>query len=336
MEFATRVLVAIALAALMVLAWWLRQVWLILFGALIVAVVVSGAADQVNRFMPMGHRMAVVLTVILLTVFLAAGVWFVGGKVSVQLETLRESFGEAIDSLRAWLSSVPLGSRLLTLWDRTVGRELPWDRVASAAGSTLAGLLHTILILVAGIYLAAERSLYHAGLVRLFPPPRRELADQALRAGAAALAGWLKGQGIAMVFVGLMTGIGLWLVGAPLAVTLGLLAGVLEFVPYFGPIVAGVVAVVFAFTVSPQTALYVAVVMLVVQQLESYVVTPLAQRWTVRLPPVLALIAVLVFGTLLGLGGVLLATPMMVVLMVLVRKLYVEHYLESRPITQSP
>ncbi|MBL0419707.1 AI-2E family transporter [Ramlibacter sp. AW1] len=336
MPFVSRVLVALALGALLVLAWWLRQVGLLVFGAVIVAVIVSGAADWINRLAAMRHQLAVLVTVIVAMVLLSSLVWFIGVEVSDQVETLRDNFDDAIAKLRAWLGSQPLGSRVLSLWDRATGDGLPWPRLASAAGLTITVVLHLLLVLTAGIYLAAERRLYHDGLLRLFPVDRRDLADAALRCAGQALAGWLRGQGIAMVFVGLFTWIGLALVGAPLPVVLALLAGLLEFVPFFGPLVAGVLAVVFAFTVGPETALYVAVVMLAVQQLEAYVVTPLAQRWTVRLPPVLGLVAVLVFGTLLGLGGVLLATPMMVVLMVLVRQLYVEHYLESRPVDAGP
>jgi predicted PurR-regulated permease PerM len=110
---------------------------------------------------------------------------------------------------------------------------------------------------------------------------------------------------------------------------LGLVAGLLEFVPFFGPVVAGLVAVLVAFPMGPQMALYVALVMLAVQQLENHLLLPLVQRWAVELPPVLALGAVLVFGTLFGIPGVVFGTPLMVLAMVLVRMLYVEQTLEA-------
>lgn len=132
-----------------------------------------------------------------------------------------------------------------------------------------------------------------------------------------------------MIFVGLATGIGFALLGVPLALSLGLIAALLDFVPFFGPIVAGVLAVLFAFTEGPQTALYVAILMLAVQQVEGNLLMPLVQRWAVQLPAMLGLIAVVIFAGWFGIPGIVFATPLMVVLMVLVRKLYVEEYLEK-------
>lgn len=132
-----------------------------------------------------------------------------------------------------------------------------------------------------------------------------------------------------MLAVGTMTTVGLWLLGMPLATLLGLIAGILAFVPFFGPIISGILAVLLAFTEGPQDALYVAILFLVIQQVEGNILMPLLQRWAVKLPPILGLLSVVVFGILFGVAGVLLATPLMVVSMVLVRKLYVEDVLES-------
>lgn len=132
-----------------------------------------------------------------------------------------------------------------------------------------------------------------------------------------------------MAFVGVATGVGLALLGVPLALTLGLVSGVLDFVPFFGPIAAGVLAVLFAFTEGPQTALYVAILMLAIQQVEGNLLMPLVQRWAVQLPPVLGLIAVVIFASWLGVPGIVFATPLMVVVMVLVKRLYVEEFLEK-------
>lgn len=132
-----------------------------------------------------------------------------------------------------------------------------------------------------------------------------------------------------MLFVGTSTAIGLALLGIPLALTLGLLAGALAFIPFFGPIASGVLAVLLAFMQGPDQALYVAVLCVLIQQVEGNVLMPLVQRWAVELPPVLGITAAVIFGLLFGLPGVVLASPLMVVAMVLVRKLYVEGVLEA-------
>lgn len=111
----------------------------------------------------------------------------------------------------------------------------------------------------------------------------------------------------------------------PLALSLGLIAGLFAFVPFFGPIASGILAVVLAFTQGPQQALYVGVLCFGIQQIESFVLMPLIQRRTVALPPALGLVSVVIFGLLFGVMGILFATPLMVVLMILVQKLYVEN-----------
>jgi predicted PurR-regulated permease PerM len=110
---------------------------------------------------------------------------------------------------------------------------------------------------------------------------------------------------------------------------LGVIAGVFAFIPFFGPIASGVLAVALAFIEGPQTALYVGVLCLVIQQIEGNILMPFVQRWAVSLPPVLGLVAVVVFGLLFGVMGVILATPLMVVVMILVQRLYVQEVLES-------
>ncbi|TFY98641.1 AI-2E family transporter [Ramlibacter rhizophilus] len=328
MSFVARVLVVIALVATALLVWHLRHVALLVFGSVIVAVIVSGLAGLIAR-LGMTHRMGVLVAVILIAILVAAMAWMVGDALAAQFDSLRANLGSAVEALRQWLREQPFGRSILDLWDESVGQDLAMGRIASAASVTLNATLDLVLIVLGGVYLAAERELYRGGVVRLAPQKYRPLLADTLDRCAGALVGWLKGQGVSMVVVGVATAAGLALVGAPLPMALGLLSGLLEFVPYFGPLAAGLLAVLFAFTEGPQMALYVALVMLAVQQLESNLLMPLVQKWAVRLPPVLALFAVLVFGSMLGVMGAVLATPLMVVLMVMVRHLYVEHTLEG-------
>jgi predicted PurR-regulated permease PerM len=130
--------------------------------------------------------------------------------------------------------------------------------------------------------------------------------------------------------VGAAVALGLTLLGMPMPLALGLIAGLLEFVPFFGPIISGTLAVLVAFGQGPAQALYVALLFLVIQQIEGNVLVPLVQRWAVKLAPALTVAGVLVFGTLFGIAGVVFATPLLVVCTVLVRELYVERVLEGR------
>lgn len=324
MSYTARVLVAIGLAAALVLLWQMRQVLLVLFGGFVFAVIIAAAGDLVARVTRLPHRWAVVLGCVLILALLSGAGWLVGGAVAAQLDDLRDRVPAALRSVEAWLTMYPVGAQVVELWQDLMSDGLPLNRLVSAAGLTLSALGTTILMVMTGVFLAAEPGLYRRGTLRLLPPQRREQVGAALDCCAHSLRLWLRGQAISMLFVGICTGVGLALLDVPLALTLGLLAFLLDFVPYFGPVLAGLLSVLVAFTVSPQVALYVALLALVIQQLEGNLLLPLVQRWSVSLPPVLGLVAVVAFGSLFGLMGVLFATPLMVTLMVLVRELHVK------------
>jgi len=137
------------------------------------------------------------------------------------------------------------------------------------------------------------------------------------------------GRAILMVVNGVFTALGLWLLGIPLALTLGTIAGLLNFVPNIGPIIAGVPAVLIAWTLGPVPALYVLLLYIFLQSLDGYVLTPLIQQRTVALAPALTITAQLLFGALAGTMGLLLATPLTAGTLVLIRKLYLEDVLDE-------
>jgi predicted PurR-regulated permease PerM len=189
---------------------------------------------------------------------------------------------------------------------------------------TLSAVAHALALVMLGIYFAVDPFWYRRGTLRLVPPAYRGRVGSTLSAAAEALRKWLGGVVVAMLVVGCLTGLGLWALGVQFAFTLAVIAAALEFVPFLGPIVAAIPAVLVGFGESPTTALYVALLYLAIQQIEGYLLTPLVQRWAVSLPPALAVLAVLAFGVLFGLPGVLFAVPLLVVAIVVVRKLYIE------------
>jgi predicted PurR-regulated permease PerM len=328
MSFTERVLLAIGLVALALLTWYLRDVVLLLFGGIVFATILNALARRVRRYTGVSDRLAVAGSVVLVLIAGGLVTWFIGAAMAEQLSTMSQRVPEALQSLRRWLQDQPLGSRMLELWN-TAAESIPWSKVATAAAMTLNALGLFLLMLLLAVFFAAEPQLYRKGFLRLLPPERRSSVDDAFTAAGKALAGWLKGQGVSMLFVGVATGVGLALLGIPLALGLGFIAGLFTFVPFFGPIVSGLLAVLLAFAEGPQKALYVALLMLLIEQVQDNVLMPFVQRWAVALPPVLALISFLVFAALFGPAGMLFATPLMVVLMALVKKLYVEDVLES-------
>jgi predicted PurR-regulated permease PerM len=192
-------------------------------------------------------------------------------------------------------------------------------------------LLNFVMVAFIGLYLAIDPGIYRRGLLSLVPLDRRARAAEILAAVGEALRGWLLGQVFAMLVVGVLATIGLWLLGIPLALALGLLAALLGFIPYLGPLAAAVPAVLLALLAGPQQALQVALLYVGIQLLEGYFLTPLVQQRAVHLPPALTISAMVVMGGLLGGLGLALAVPLTAAAIVLVQKLYVEDVLGDRP-----
>jgi predicted PurR-regulated permease PerM len=313
---------------LLLLSWRLSDVLLLLFGSIIIAVSLRAFAIMLHRYLHLPSKLTVGLAVTIVIILIMLLTWLVGDRLLKQTDDLKIRVPEALVAFTNWLREFPLGVALLQLLDSTDLTDVPWASVANLATKTLSTLGSIALMTIVGIYLAADPNLYRSGFVRLIPVSYRIRIEQAIEASGHALLQWLLGQSLSMLFVGTATGIGLMLVGAQMPLTLGLIAGVFAFIPFFGPIASGLLAVVLAFMQGPTQALYVLVVCVLIQVVEGNLLMPLVQRWAVRMPPVLGITAAVIFGLLFGLPGVILATPLMVLVIVLIRTLYVEAILE--------
>ncbi|MEZ5648939.1 MAG: AI-2E family transporter [Burkholderiaceae bacterium] len=330
-RFMRHTLFVVLLAAVAAALWRLRLVVVLVFGALVLAVGLRVLVMALVRRSGLSARWALPVVLLTLMVALAGGFWLAGDSLVSQLGELREQLPRAIEAARSWLDGHPIGERISSAVAGLEATDGWVQSIGGMASLTLAALGNAALLLVMAVYFAADPDIYLRGAVRLAPVRYRPRLRRALRATGDALASWLMGQSISMAFVGGATALGLWLLGMPLALSLGFIAGLLSFVPYFGPIASGVLAVALAFTESPAMALWVALLFLAIQQVEGNLLMPFVQRWATSLPPVLALVAVLAFGILFGVPGIIFATPLMVALMIIVRRLYVHDLLESTP-----
>lgn len=331
-SYPKRLLLTAVVVVVMVLIWMLADVLVLVFGSIVVAVVLRALARLLQRRAHVPERWSVLVTVLLLALALVGTGWWIGGAVSEQVSGLREQLPHAWEAIQRWLASHALGRQLLDVaraaWSQG---SIPAPRLGGIAGTALGAIGLAGLMVIVAVYLAADPGPYRRGTLRLVPPAYRDRAAEAMDRAGEGLLRWLRGQGVSMLFIGVSTGLGLWLLDVPLALTLGLLSGLLAFVPFYGSIAGGVVSVVMGFVAGPQTALWVALMYLAVQQLEELILLPLVQRWAVSLPPVLGLIAPLIFGVLFGPLGVVFATPLMVVAMILVKTLYVQDVLKDAP-----
>ena len=189
--------------------------------------------------------------------------------------------------------------------------------------STVAVLGSIVLILFVAIFVAVDAKTYHGGLMHLFPHPARARAGEVLSATATMLRRWLFTQFVSMVLVGVLTGVILMFMGIKAAVALGIIAGILEFIPIAGPIIASVPAIAMGFLEGPEKALYVALAFVAIQQVESNLIYPLLMKKGLELPPVLTIFAQGVLAIVFGFIGLLVAVPMLAAAIVPIKMLYV-------------
>ena len=324
--FIRRVLIVLGLAALLFLLWELRSVILMLFGAVVVATVFRSLSDIIRNRLHVPDAVAVAAAVLLILGGIGLLAAFFGSQVAQQVQTLGQALPEAWQSFEKRIGEMGLGEALRNA-SLGGGALTNVGRTLMSVGS---GIADVLVVIFGGIFLAAQPNFYRAGAIKLVPHGKRALLANAMIDSERALRLWLKGQLMAMVIVGLLTGLGLWLLGMPSALVLGLLAGLLEFIPFAGPIIAAIPAVLLALAVSPDLALWVVLLYTGVQQLEGAVLQPLIQQYAVDLPGVVLLFALIAFGTLFGVIGIILAAPLAVVTYVLVKRLYVIEALETK------
>ncbi|MDP8994501.1 MAG: AI-2E family transporter [Pseudomonadota bacterium] len=328
--FIERLVIAIAIVAVALLLWALRSLLILVFGAVLVAVILSIIAQPIRRRLGVPEGVGLAIAVAIVAAVIGVAFWLFGAETVQQASALEDAIPQAWQALQARLE--PLGlAEPLRQW--VAGLESAGGGVLSNLGRLAMtignGIADTLLVIVGGIYLAAQPGLYRSGLVKLVPPGGRERVTQALEDSWKALRLWLLGRLVSMTFIGILTGLGLWLIGIPAALALAVLAFLLEFVPFIGPIIASIPAILLAIALSPMDALWVALLYFGIQQLEGNLIEPLVQQRAVDLPPALLLFSIVAGGLLFGVVGVVFAAPLLVVLFVMVKRLYVREALHT-------
>lgn len=321
--FARYVLVVAAIVALALFSWKIAPVLMLFFAGIVIATGIRAGSVPLARRFGLNETLSVSIVFVLLIAGIGLASYLFGKQINEQAYELWKALTEAWGKTRGYIEKTPIGPLIL---ENAEGAQDPEavKKVVKGTAIVFGGLMDVVLVLFLAMYLAVDPRTYRNGFLLLLPKAVREDVGSALDASGAALRKWLVGQLGAMVVVGVLTGLGLWAVGVPLALTLGILAGVLDFVPFIGPLLAALPGILLAFSESPQVAVYAALVYLTVQFIEGNIVLPLAQKWAVSLPPVLCLLGIVAFGLAFGFLGVLFATPLTVVAMVLVQRLYTD------------
>lgn len=320
------VLTAIALAYALLIE--LRHYVGLLFGSVLLAILLSATARRLNPRGLLPHAGAVAAVALALFALQAGFAIWLGPQLVEQFDQLRERVPEGFEAARAWLADREFGRKILSevppFADLVPSARRLLENTTRALTAGASRVAEGLVMLLVGFFFATSPERYLRGAVQLVPPPHRPRARDVLAATAHALRRWLLARAVLMLLIAVLMAAGLLLLGIELALPLALLAGLLSFVPYLGPALALLPALAMGLLKSPMHGLYVVILYMGVQVLESYVVNPLVEARAISLPPALIVIAQVVAATWLGAMGILLASPLLVVVVVAIQMLYLD------------
>lgn len=308
--------VVAAVVALVTLLWFARTALLLLFAGILLALLLDGMSRPVMRWTGLPKPAALSLVVLCIGLFFALVAWSAGPVLIEQLEELGRNLTQTITSVGQEAASQAGQSGMLRNfdWSELIGllpSPLGIASGATAVATTVLGAVTSVLIVIFfGVYFSLTPELYVNLVLRFAPVERRDEFRAVLDEIGIVLHKWLRGQLLAMAIVGALTYFGLLILDMPLAFALALLLGMFEFIPYIGPILGAAPMLLVGAGQGAEVFLSVAGLYLVVQLLESYVLTPLIQSRAVSLPPAVVIFSQLVFGAMFGVLGLALATPL--------------------------
>lgn len=334
-HFSLRVLVVIALVCLTLVFFELRNVLLLLFAAILLAVLIRSAADLLQEKTSLGPKLSFALTLLLIIGLTVGFLALFGLQFSKQLQALLDILPKGLEQIGQRFQIDLTWTGLRDTLNANTTTNLV-KQISSYGLATFNIITDVALVFVAAIFLAADPQLYRDGALLIVPPGARDHLRATMNAVGQALRKWFGGQLLEMAAVFLMSALAYWLLGLPSALALALIAGVTNFIPLLGPLIGGFAAVMVAATLGVPTLVWTAVAVLVIQQIENHALMPFIQNHAVNIPPALIIFSILGFGVLLGVGGVILGVPLAVALTVVVQNLWVNETLgEDVPLAGS-
>jgi predicted PurR-regulated permease PerM len=326
--FVEKIWIATGIVAFSLLMVWLfleafQIVLLSLAGALI-ALYFHGLAGIVQRKMGLSERVSLLLSVTVTLLFISLLLWLIGAQVQEQINQIVEDFPEMLENAKNYLAGSQLGRSVLNQLDseKMSANVSGFASEFFRSGFGVLGDLYVVFFV--SLFFTASPSLYRKGIITLVPKNGRERANQIMMELSGNLRKWLKGKLLSMAVVFVLTAIGLAALSVPAWLALALLAGLLSFIPNFGPLLSLLPALLVGLMQSPLLAGMIAGLYVLIQAVESNLITPVIQQKLVEVPPALILLVQIVMGILAGGWGVLLATPVLVIVMILVKQLYLK------------
>jgi predicted PurR-regulated permease PerM len=305
-------LLVVAVAIIPILVWYLFGVILMVFGAIILAMLLHLGAQPLMRWLSLPEPLALGLSGLLVLIVVGGAGYLFGTRISAEFQDVVQRASSASANIQSSLQGSEFGNFLLK---HISGDSFSVTTVLSGVLRVSTSFLEALLIMViSGIYLAVQPRLYRRGLIWLFPPAKHARAAEIIDGIGEALRLWLLGQLIQMVLIGALVTFAVWIIGVPSSLALGLIAGIGEFIPYLGPILAAIPAILVALTKNPEVMLWVLLAYLVIHQIEGQLVAPLIQHRMVSIPPAVMLLGIVALTYLFGTVAIIFAAPIVVVI----------------------
>jgi predicted PurR-regulated permease PerM len=334
------VLLAFGLSLAVTLAWLGRVILLLLFAAIVVAVLLTAIVDWIKAKLKLNQGLALALILFTASALALFTFWVSGPNIIDQFAKLQTDLPQAAQNLVERVKGQSWGRWILAQWSGysqlADSFSYALRRIGGIVVSTATLLAGLIIVAFLGLYLAAEPGVYYSGIRRATPRQYRVTLDACAVSAVRNLRWWLLAQTLSMVAVGILVTLGLWALGVPLAGTLGIIAALMTFIPNLGPILSVVPAALLAVAISPGKGLLTVLLFVVVHFLEGNIITPLLQRQIVRLPPALTLTVQLLLAVVAGPLGVALAAPITAAALGIFKVLLPADTVPTNPVVKVP
>ena len=300
------------------------NVWLLILAASLIAVLFKGISELLRRKTNWKEKVTLPVSIAGTLIIIILIFTLIGTKVQVQEQQLRETLPATVQKAQEYLNRSSIGKQVIEKVSSPEAQKQAQKAAQSLFQTTFGVFGDLYVILFLGIFFTVGSKDYKNGLVALVPKKGKEDASNVLDQTGENLKKWLKGQLFAMVVVFVLTAIGLAIIGIPLWLVLAIIAGILNFIPNFGPMIAMVPAVLVGLMQGTSTAAFVAGLYILVQVAESNFITPMVQKKLLDTPPAMIIVAQLLMAALTGGWGIILAIPFFVIVMTFVQELYIK------------
>lgn len=324
-------------AIAVVLVWFLAQPLLLIVAGLVFATLLDGGTRLLGRFLPIPRGLRLLIIVLLILASITGIVLLAGFEIAAQAEQLRDTLNRQYANFVRWLSEMGMRTEGEVLTD--VVRQVLGSvgSLTSALGSAVSGIAMLLLVMVIGLFIAIDPNIYDRGVQWMLPRGTRPEFRKMSSSMTFTLRRLLAGRVLGMILEGVLTWILLSIFGVPMALLLGILAGLLAFIPNIGAFITGVLMVAVGLSAGPETGLYAFIIYVVVQGFDGYFVVPMVAKQTVDLPPALTLSSQIIFAALFGILGLALADPILAMIKAaLERRQEHEEELEAQRALEEP